>query len=110
MGSLSALLKGSSEGSGEETTLKSLFESRTTTDKKPPAVAPETEEDGKQSLDGEGSEMKAKAVKKSKRPDAAKKQREALCRAFANAVLTQTKKGEAHVHVSWPAVSLETIS
>jgi len=69
VGSLSALLKGScSEGSGEETTLKSLFESRTTTDKKAPAVAPETEEDGKQSLDGEDSEMKAGAVvKKSKK-------------------------------------------
>ncbi|XP_038050957.1 zinc finger C3H1 domain-containing protein-like isoform X2 [Patiria miniata] len=33
-----------------------------------------------------------KAVKKSKRPENAKRQREALCRAFANAVLTQTKK------------------
>ena len=67
VGSLSALLKGSSEGSGEETTLKSLFESRKTTDKRPPAVAPETEEDGKQSLGGEDSEVKAKAVKKSKK-------------------------------------------
>ena len=66
MGSLSALLKGSSEGSDEEPTLKSLFESRTTTDKKP-AVAPGTEEDGKQSSDGAGSELKAKATKKSKK-------------------------------------------
>ncbi|XP_022089495.1 zinc finger C3H1 domain-containing protein-like isoform X2 [Acanthaster planci] len=38
-----------------------------------------------------------KAVKNSKRPETAKRQREALCRAFANAVLTQTKKGSKGV-------------
>ena len=35
-----------------------------------------------------------KAVKKSKKPESAKKQREALCRAFANAVTTNTKKSK----------------
>ncbi len=38
-----------------------------------------------------------KAVKKSKKPENAKKQREALCRAFANAVTTNTKKSKLHL-------------
>ncbi|XP_071807170.1 zinc finger C3H1 domain-containing protein-like [Asterias amurensis] len=43
-----------------------------------------------------------KAVKKSKKPENAKKQREALCRAFANAVTTNTKKTSSGVVISQP--------